>query len=426
MPWLASALAPDTGFPLENLPYGAYAADSGVHLCVAIGDQMLDLFTVAETGLLDGLAAPLQDACRQPRLNGLMGLDVTLVHALRERLQTLLTSADARRRELVTAALCAQEESRMRLPVAIGDYTDFYASRDHARNVGSLFRPANPLLPNYAWVPVGYHGRSSSVGVSPAMVIRPRGQLGGGEGQAPAFGACRQLDYEVEAGAFVGRGNRQGEPIPLREAGGYVFGLCLLNDWSARDIQRWEYQPLGPFLGKNFATTLSPWIVPWEALAPYRVPRAARGADDPAPLDYLEDAGDRTSGGLDVTVEVALATAAMRQQGMAPVRLSRGNLKDLFWTLGQMVAHHTSNGCNLRPGDLLGTGTVSGPEPGARGCLLELTRGGKEPLTLPSGETRTYLADGDEISMSGYCQRPGQVRLGFGVCRGRVVANPDL
>lgn len=416
--WLASANAPGTDFPIANLAYGAFAASEAIHLGVAIGDQILDLYAADAAGLLHPLSEGLRGCCREPRLNRLMAAGAAQNHELRARLQALLSTEGERER--VEKVLVAQAGATMVLPVRVGDYTDFYASIDHATNVGRLFRPDQPLMPNYRYVPVGYHGRSSSLGVGPQWIRRPQGQRPGPEGAAPDFGPCRQLDYELEMGILVGAGNEQGTGIALSRAEEHIFGFCLLNDWSARDIQRWEYQPLGPFLGKNFATTLSPWVVTREALEPFRVPRRARGEGEPEPLAYLEAAEDRARGGVNVTLEVWLSTAAMRAAGTAPIRLGRSQARDLYWTPAQMVTHHASNGCNLRSGDLLGTGTVSGPEPEARGCLLELTRGGREPVVLANGEQRSFLQDGDEIILRGYGEAPGLARIGFGECRGRV------
>ena len=306
----------------------------------------------------------------------------------------------------------------MHMPAVIGDYTDFYASLYHATNVGKLFRPDAPLLPNYKYVPTGYHGRASSVIVSGTGVRRPAGQWLAWGDDAPGFAPTQSLDYEVEVGIFTGPGNRLGEPISIADAEAHIFGLCLLNDWSARDMQAWEYQPLGPFLAKSFATSISPWVVTMEALAPFRVPPLARAAGDPEPLPYLTVNGP---GGFDIHLEMLLSTAGMRQTGMAPARLSQSNLRDLYWTPGQLVAHHTSNGCNLRPGDLLGSGTVSGATRDSMGCLLEMTRRGAEPVGLPSGEIRRFLEDGDEVILRGWCEREGCVGIGFGECRGRVI-----
>ena len=400
-------------FPIENLPYGVFRHGNGeATIGVAIGDQVLDLRAASAAGLLDRLPPEKRAACARDTLNALMALTPAHWSGLRARLSKLAGEAPQH--------MVAQREVTMLLPVAIGDYTDFYASLYHARNVGSLFRPENPLLPNYKHVPIGYHGRASSIVVSGTPVRRPQGQAMTPGAEAPRFGPTRALDYELEAGFFIGTGNAQGEPIGIASAGAHVFGMCLVNDWSARDIQAWEYQPLGPFLGKSFATSISPWVVPMEALAPYRAPRFAREAGDPAPLAYLDDEADRERGALDVTLEVLVSSAQMREAGVPPMRLSRGNLKDLYWTIAQMVAHHTSNGCNLRPGDLLATGTVSGEAKDARGCLMEITRRGAEPVTLPTGETRKFLEDGDEVNLRGYCEREGLPRLGVGECTGRV------
>jgi fumarylacetoacetase len=308
------------------------------------------------------------------------------------------------------------------LPVEIGDYTDFYSSVHHATNVGRMFRPENPLLPNYKYVPIAYHGRASSIRVSGEPVLRPRGQTKDDAAGSPVFGPTKLLDYELELGMFIGPGNALGHPIPVGSAAEHLFGCCIVNDWSARDVQKWEYQPLGPFLSKSFMTTLSPWVVTAEALEPYRVGAAQRAADDPAPLEYLSSEEDRSRGGIGVTLEVYLSTAAMRESGSAPVRLSRGSFAEMYWTPAQMIAHHTSNGCNLRPGDLLASGTVSGPTAGSLGCLLELTRRGADPIPLPTGEERRFLQDGDEVIMRGFCERDGFARVGFGECRGVVSA----
>jgi fumarylacetoacetase len=306
----------------------------------------------------------------------------------------------------------------MQLPAAIGDYTDFYASIHHATRVGLLFRPDNPLLPNYKYVPIGYHGRASSIVISGENIRRPRGQTKFPAAATPTFGPTRSLDYELEVGVFVGPGNPLGQSIPIAEAEQHIFGLCLMNDWSARDIQSWEYQPLGPFLSKSFATTISPWIVPLEALAPYRVPAFARPSGDPAPLPYLSTSSDRD--GIDLTLEVYLRSAQMRQQDAAPMLLSRGNLRELYWTIAQLLTHHASNGCNLRPGDLLATGTISGPGAGSEGCLLE-KKHNPEPLRLPTGELRTFLEDGDRITLRACAHKQGLPRIGFGECTGTVL-----
>jgi fumarylacetoacetase len=313
-------------------------------------------------------------------------------------------------------------DAELLLPSRIGDYTDFYASVHHATNVGSMFRPDNPLLPNYKWVPISYHGRASSIVRSGTPVRRPYGQLKDPNAEAPVFAPSRALDYEMEIGCFVGPGNRLGEPVPIGQAEEHLFGLCLVNDWSARDIQTWEYQPLGPFLSKNFATTVSPWVVTFEALEPYRIPAFKRPEGDPVPLPYLDSTENRKRGGVDVTVEVLLTSARMRKEGLAPHRLSRGSMANLYWTPAQMFTHHTSNGCNLEPGDLFASGTISGPERDSRGCLLELSWRGAEPVALPTGETRKFLEDGDEVILRASCGRAGATRIGFGECRGLIVA----
>jgi fumarylacetoacetase len=306
------------------------------------------------------------------------------------------------------------------VPADVGDYTDFYASIHHATNVGRMFRPDNPLLPNYKYVPIGYHGRASSIRASGEPVRRPHGQTKDDAAESPAVGPSGYLDYELEVGVFVGPGNTLGTPIPIALAEENIFGLCLVNDWSARDIQKWEYQPLGPFLSKSFMTTVSPWVVTVEALEPFRVPAYERPVTDPAPLGYLDSEENRTRGGIDIRLEVYLSSVAMRDGGLPPLRLSRGRFRDMYWTVAQMVSHHTINGCNLRPGDLLASGTVSGESRDSLGCLLELTRRGAEPLVLPTGEARRALEDGDEVLMRGFCERDGFVRVGFGECRGIV------
>jgi fumarylacetoacetase len=354
-----------------------------------------------------------------------MGLGQEYWTALRRAVSALLSlespvyKAD---RGLGERILTAQADCELLLPAQIGDYTDFYASVHHATNVGSMFRPDNPLLPNYKWVPIGYHGRASSIVPSGTRVRRPRGQLKDAGAEAPQFAPSRALDYEMEIGCFVGAGNPLGQAVPLDQAEGHLFGLCLVNDWSARDIQTWEYQPLGPFLAKNFATSVSPWAITFDALEPFRTRAYERPPGDPHPLPYLDSVSNAERGGIDVTVEVFIRSAAMRAAGVPEHPVSRSRLADLYWTVAQMFAHHTSNGCNLQPGDLFATGTISGPAKDARGCLLELTWRGSEPLALPGGETRKFLEDGDEVIMRGCCERPGTARIGFGECRGVIVS----
>ncbi len=416
--WIDSANDPAGDFPLQNLPYGVFRRDRRAALGVAIGDRVLDLRACARIGLLEGLAPATVEASQTDSLNGLMALGRACWRPLRERLTGLL--GDPEHRPMVDPLLVAMPDADMLPPALIGDYTDFYASIYHATNVGRLFRPDNPLLPNYKWVPIGYHGRASSIVASGAPIRRPSGQSKDAAEAAPRFGPSRALDYELEVGLFIGPGNRLGEPIPIHTAEEHIFGLCLLNDWSARDVQSWEYQPLGPFLAKSFATTISPWVVTLEALRPFRSPAFVRPEGDPQPLPYLTDPSDQQRGGIDVTLEVRLTSRRMRAAGTPPVRVSRGNLRDLYWTPAQLVAHHASNGCNLRPGDLLATGTVSGPTRDAAGCLLEITRRGADPLALPEGEVRRFLEDGDEVTIRGWSEREGAVRIGFGECRGRI------
>ena len=435
--WVLSANIAHTDFPIQNLPFGIFRRAGSLEtprVGVAIGDRILDISACFAAGLFgvpdretDGDSEPyLQHvalACASPTLNALMQRDVEQRRALRSAVSALLASdAPVNQQQIAEHALVAQDEAELFLPAQIGDYTDFYASVHHASNVGVLFRPDNPLLPNYKWVPIGYHGRSSSIVLSGTTVKRPSGQrLAVGE-SVPTVGPSRAMDYEVELGAFIGTGNALGASIPLADADTHLFGVCLLNDWSARDIHSWEYQPLGPFLAKNFATSISPWVVTLDALAPFRAPLAARAVGDPMPLPYLDDAHDRALGGFAITVELWMRTARMRADGSDAVRISSSSALDLYWTLGQMLAHHASGGCNMRAGDLLGTGTISGPTADSRGCLLELTRRGADPLTLPNGDVRRFLEDGDEVILRAFAERDGSVRIGFGACSGVVAA----
>jgi fumarylacetoacetase len=424
--WVTSAQG-HTDFPIQNLPFGIFRrreTSDRPTVGVAIGDHILDLAASAAT--LDVPSSMLAGLCTQPTLNRLMAAGRPQWSALRGEISELLAADSAVARGAARTAeriLVPQSEADLFLPATIGDYSDFYASVHHASNVGSMFRPDNPLLPNYKWVPIGYHGRASSVVTSGTSVRRPKGQIKGPESEQPVYAASRALDYEAEMGCFVGPGNALGETVALDQAEDHLFGLCLVNDWSARDIQTWEYQPLGPFLAKSFATTISPWVVTFEALEPYRVAAYQRAAGDPNPLPYLEGEPNRLAGAFDVIVEVLLGTARMRQAGLPPVRLSQARLADLYWTLAQMFTHHTSNGCNLRPGDLFATGTISGPTREARGCLLELTWRGAEPLVLPNKETRKFLEDGDEVILRAFCEQPGKIRIGFGECRGIILPN---
>lgn len=424
--WVPSANADDTDFPVQNLPYGRLrraGTDEPWRIGVAIGDQVLDLAAARAAGgwspAVDAALAPLAAG----DLNAFLALGPDAWQAVRAALVDALTDGSGREAALA-AALLPRSAIELTMPLRVGDYTDFYAGIHHARTVGALFRPDQPLLPNYRWVPIGYHGRASSIGVGPQAVRRPRGQQAPvGDATVPRFGPSQRLDYELELGAVVGVGNAQGEPVPIGRAGAHLFGLVLLNDWSARDVQAWEYQPLGPFLSKNFASTISPWVVTMAALEPFRVP-FARPVGDPVPLPYLDDADDRARGALDIALEVRLQTAAMRTRGEPAVRLSASNATDAYWTLAQLLAHHTVGGCNLQPGDLLGTGTLSGPAPGQGGSLLELTAGGRQRLTLPDGDTRAFLEDGDTVELHARCRRDGARGLGFGVCEGTVVAAP--
>lgn len=417
--WVTSANEPGCDFPIQNLPYGVFRAGNGDRIGVAIGDRILDLRAGAEEGLLDGLSDELIKASSAGLLNPLMALGPASWSELRRRIISLLDAdrADSKTQARVAPLLVLMNHAVMRLPAAIGDYTDFYASIHHATRVGELFRPQNPLLPNYKYLPIGYHGRSSSIVISGTEIRRPCGQIKPKDGE-PVFGPSQSLDYELEMGMFVGRGNAPGEPIPIDEAESHIFGLCLVNDWSARDMQSWEYQPLGPFLAKSFATTISPWIVPLEALAPYRVPAFVRAENDPAPLPYLR-LRKSDGAGIDISLEVFLQSEQMREAGEPSCLLGRSNLCHLYWSLAQLLAHHASNGCNLRPGDLLATGTVSGPDPGSEGCLLEKQRG-TETVRLANGEVRKFLHDGDRVTLRAYCEKPGLPRIGFGECSGTI------
>ena len=401
--WVESANDPATDFPIQNLPFGVFRQkrkNESPRGGVAIGDQILDL---AALGLRTG-----------PTLNVIAAAGRPTWKSLRRVLSRLLS--DPRNARKMSRHLVPMKQAELFLPVAIGDYSDFYTGIYHAQNAGRLFRPDNPLLPNYHWVPIGYHGRASSIVVSGTPIPRPVGQTKAPDAAAPSFGPSRRLDFELELGFVIGPGNALGKPVPIRKALDHVFGITLFNDWSARDIQAWEYQPLGPFLAKSFASTMSPWIVTLEALAPFRCEAFRRSADQPAPLPYLTDANDQREGGFDIRMEVHLRTKKMR----SPACLSRSNFRHSFWTLAQVVAHQASNGCNLRPGDLLGSGTISGPTPDALGALLEMTQGGKNPVALPGGETRTFLENGDEVILRGRCERAGYASIGFGEAAGRI------
>jgi fumarylacetoacetase len=426
--WIESANQSDTDFPIQNLPFCLFYHPEGDKRPiegVIIGDYVLELITVLQP-LKNGKIIEDNDFREwmfQNTINRrIIFTDNAEVSRLRRYLVDLLRDdCPEEKREVLQKGLFPISRIKFAVPAQIGDYTDFYCSIFHATNVGSMFRPDNPLLPNYKYIPIGYHGRASSIVISGTDIKRPKGQNRTEAEKPPIFIPCKNLDYEMEVGFFVGKGNDLGEPILIENAEEHIFGLCLVNDWSARDIQAWEYQPLGPFLAKNFATTVSPFVVTLEALAPFRVPAFERDADDPQPLEYLSDEQNKKFGGFDVNLEVYIQTERMREQNIEPHLLSRSNMKDLYWTIGQMLAHHASNGCNLQTGDLMATGTVSGKEKHERGCLLELTWRGKEPIQLPSGEERRFLEDGDEIIMRGYCEREGFRRIGFGECRGRIL-----
>ena len=420
--WVSGAQA-GSDFPVQNLPLGIFsAADRQRRAGVAIGDFILDLAAIADAGLIE---SEWRDDLCQPVLNAWLARGPDDHSALRRRLSDLL--ADERYRERIEVHLIGQSEATMHLPCVIGDFTDFYVGIHHATNVGKQFRPDNPLLPNYKYVPIGYHGRASSVRPSGEPVIRPNGQRKAPDADAPDYGPSRRLDYELELGIWIGRGNELGEPITLGDAGQHIAGYCLLNDWSARDIQAWEYQPLGPFLAKNFLTSVSPWVVSPQALAPFRKPMPSRPPGDPQPLAYLDDAADRASGALGIHLEVTLTTEQMRARGIAPHVLSRGSADAaMYWSAAQIVAHHSSNGCNLQPGDLIGTGTLSTDSAGGLGSLLEISQGGKQPIELAGGETRSFLEDGDEITLRAWCEAEGAIRIGLGECSGRVMPAPVL
>jgi fumarylacetoacetase len=417
-----AANAPGADFPVQNLPFAVFrrrSSSEGFRGGVAIGDQVLDLAAAHRADAFSGEAAAAAASCSAPSLNAFMAMGPRAWSSLRLGLSRALREGSPQEQRL-RGCLVPQAQVEFAVPAQIGDFTDFYASVHHALRVGKQFRPDNPLLPNYKWVPIAYHGRSSSIGVSGQSFPRPVGQTMPPGAEQPVFGPSKRLDYELEVGVFVGVGNEAGQRVAIAAAERHVFGLCLLNDWSARDIQAWEYQPLGPFLAKNFASTISPWIVTLEALAPYRV-AWTRAAADPQPLAYLDEPEQRTRGAIDLQLEAWLETPQMRDAGGEPARLSHTSFRHAYWTIFQMVAHHTVTGCNLQPGDLLGSGTQSGPAPEEAGSLLELSAGGKAPVTLPTGESRTFLEDGDCLILRGWCEKPGAARVGFGECRATVL-----
>lgn len=445
--WVESANDPGTDFPIQNLPLCTFESlppdETGARptdppgeddtdvvrsVGVLIGDHVLDLYECAAQELITPDPDGFLEEEEYEDLSLMLDLPPDVWDHIRRCVSDILNKdgKSVRRKRAEKHTLVRPLASvRLIQPCSIPNYSDFYASIQHATNVGSMFRPDNPLLPNYKWVPIGYHGRASSIVTSGTDVRRPMGQTRADDAEAPVFGPCKLLDYELEMGAYIGMGNAMGEPIPVDRAEEHIIGLCLLNDWSARDMQKWEYQPLGPFLAKNFASTISPCIVTLAALAPFRCPAAARPSGDPRPMPHLLSERDQRAGGFDITVEAYLSSATMRERRMPPLRLSRGNLKDMYWTFAQMLAHHTSGGCNMIQGDLLGSGTISGNTPDSRGCMLELTWDGtgkpRRPISLPTGESRTFLADGDELSLRAFCERDGFRRIGFGECKGIIL-----
>lgn len=419
--WVASANTGKSDFPIQNLPFAVFRRKAGNEAFrggVAIGDQVLDMAAVRDASALPADVQAQVEAAAQGQLNALMGMSPAQWSALRLALSRVLR-AGAKEEAALKTCLVPQSEVEYTVPVQVGDYTDFYTSVYHATNVGKLFRPTNPLMENYKWVPIGYHGRASSIRISGVNFKRPNGQLKAPDAD-PALLPCNRLDYELEMGIYAGAGNEWGDAIGIDDAENHIFGLCLLNDWSARDVQAWEYQPLGPFLSKNFATSISPWIVTLEALAPYRT-AFTRPAEDPQPLPYLSSDANWQRGALDVQLTVAIQTAQMRAAGQDAAQITQTSYRHAYWTMAQLVAHHTVNGCDMHPGDLMGTGTLSGPTATEAGALLEITEGGKNPLTLPNGETRTFLQDGDAVVFTGWCEKPGAARIGFGECRATVL-----
>ncbi|MFY8300380.1 fumarylacetoacetase [Pseudoalteromonas sp. SS15] len=420
--WVSSANVAGNDFPIQNLPFASFrrkGSSEEFRGGVAIGDQVLDLAVVAAAGIFSGEAQEAVEAANAPALNEFMGMGKAHWSALRLALSKALREGSEHQGAL-ESALVSQDDVEYALPCHIGDYTDFYTSIYHATAVGSLFRPDNPLLPNYKWVPIGYHGRASSIDVSGQSFPRPKGQTKAPDADTPSFGPAKRMDYELELGIYLGKGNELGDAISIEDAEDHVFGFCLFNDWSARDLQAWEYQPLGPFLAKNFASTVSPWIVTTEALAPYRT-QWHRDENDPQPLEYLESSHNREAGAFDIQMDVLLESEKMRAEGAAPSKLSESSFKHSYWTVAQMVTHHTVNGCNFIPGDMLGSGTQSGPEHEEAGSMLELSRGGKETITLNNGEERKFLEDGDKVIMRGWCEADGFNRIGFGSVEGTVL-----
>jgi fumarylacetoacetase len=420
--WVSSANEAGADFPIQNLPFGIFrrrGSKERPRAGIAIGDSILDLYLVSQH--LDGAARTAAEACGSITLSDLAASGADARSALRHAVSALLDERNAGQKSIVQQFLVPQADAELFLPFKIEAFTDFFASIFHATNAGRIFRPNQPLLPNYKFVPVAYNGRASTFRVSGAPVQRPQGQIKSANADVPERLPTRGLDYEAELGFYIGRGSDIGEPVGVDRANGHIFGCCLLNDWSARDIQAWEYQPLGPFLAKSFASTVSPWVITEEALRPYRTPAFVRPEGDPQILAYLSDPVDQATGGIDIKMTVYLRSAEMFRRGMKPVQLSHCSSSALYWTVGQMIAHQTSNGCNLQIGDLIGSGTISGETEGSFGSLLEITRRGEMPLQLPTGEMRAFLEDGDEVTISGFCERPGYARIGFGTCAGTVL-----
>ena len=422
--WLTTANLSGADFPIQNLPFGVFRRQNSGEAYrggIAIGDQVLDLTRLCQSQVLNGLALQAAQAAAGSTLNPLMAMGSAAWSALRHGVfDALHVEADETTVASVRACLVPQAEVEYTVPAQIGDYTDFYTSVHHATNIGKLFRPDNPLMPNYKWVPIGYHGRVSSIGVSGQTFPRPKGQIKAPDADTPVLSPSKRMDIELELGVFVGPGNAQGTSINIADAEQHVFGICLLNDWSARDIQAWEYQPLGPFLSKSFASTISPWIVTLEALEPFRV-AFTRPTGDPAPLPYLDSESNTNGGALDIQLQVTLSSPDMRKAGSPEAQICRTSYRHAYWTVAQMVAHHTINGCNLQPGDFFGSGTLSGPTLDQAGALIEITEGGKNPVALPNGETRTFLEDGDTVTIRGWCEKPGAARIGFGECVGTIL-----
>lgn len=422
--WVASANAEGCDFPIQNLPFAVFrraGSSEAFRGGVAIGDQVIDMAQVAKTDCLDGLAHAAAQNCAKPALNDFFAMGPAAWSALRHSLFELLEKAFyGPKVDALRACLIPQSEVEFTVPTQIGDYTDFYTSLDHAMNIGVMMRPDDPITSNFKWIPIAYHGRVSSIGVSGQEYRRPMGQAMAPGASAPVYAPCARLDYELELGIYIGQGNEQGEPIAIKNAEKHIFGICLLNDWSARDIQFWEMAPLGPFLGKNFCTTISPWIVTMEALAPYRQ-AFTRPAGDPQPLAYLDDAANKAQGAIDISLEVLLESDKLRAEGKPPARLSGTSFKHQYWTIAQMVTHHTMGGCNLKSGDLLGSGTISGPGEGQAGAMIELAYGGTKPVPLGNGETRGFLHDGDAVILRGWCEKPGHARIGFGESKGTIL-----